>query len=185
MISTPRLRLRELTTSDVDELVALDADPEVMRFLTNGKPTARSTVADVHLPWDLDVYARHPGLGRYAAELDDGTFVGWFALTPREGGALELGYRLRREVWGSGLATEGSLALLAYAFARPETAWVYAETMAVNRPSRRVLERIGLRYVRTFHVDFDDPIPGTEHGEVEYAITRSEWHADQSGSAGF
>ena len=47
--------------------------------------------------------------------------------------------------------------------------------MAVNTPSRRVLERVGLRHVRTYHEHFDDPIPGTEQGEVEYAVTRSEW----------
>jgi hypothetical protein len=42
--------------------------------------------------------------------------------------------------------------------------------MAVNAGSRRVLERAGLRYVRTFHLDWADPLPGAEHGEVEYAL---------------
>jgi hypothetical protein len=37
------------------------------------------------------------------------------------------------------------------------------------------MERIGLRFVRVFHVHFDDPIEGTEHGEVEYEIRREDW----------
>lgn len=52
---------------------------------------------------------------------------------------------------------------------------VVAQTMAVNTPSRKVMERIGLRFVRSFHEVFDDPLPGTQHGEVEYALTREEW----------
>ena len=60
-------------------------------------------------------------------------------------------------------------------FAETGTERVWATAMAVNTPSRRVLERVGLRHVRTYHEHFDDPIPGTEQGEVEYAVTRSEW----------
>ncbi len=87
----------------------------------------------------------------------------------------ELGYRLRRDAWGHGYATEGSRALIAKGFGELGLSRIWAQTMAVNTRSRRVLEKSGLRYVRTFFMDFDDPIPGTEKGEVEYAITRSEW----------
>ena len=52
---------------------------------------------------------------------------------------------------------------------------VRATTMAVNTPSRGVMERAGLSYVRTFHEEWDDPLPGTELGEVEYALTRRTW----------
>jgi RimJ/RimL family protein N-acetyltransferase len=52
---------------------------------------------------------------------------------------------------------------------------IWGQTMAVNTASRRVMEKAGLGYVRTFHLDWDDPIAGAEHGEVEYALTRAEW----------
>ncbi|MGX1810916.1 GNAT family N-acetyltransferase [Nocardia sp. NPDC055321] len=52
---------------------------------------------------------------------------------------------------------------------------VWAQTMAVNIGSRRVMEKAGLTYVRTFHQHFDDPLPGTEHGEVEYELHRADW----------
>lgn len=60
---------------------------------------------------------------------------------------------------------------------------MYAETMVVNTASRRVMEKAGLRYIRTFHQDWPERIPGDEHGEVEYALTKAEWEADRS-SAG-
>ncbi len=47
--------------------------------------------------------------------------------------------------------------------------------MVVNTGSRRVMEKAGLRYVRTFHQAWPDAIPGDEHGDVEYALTRDEW----------
>jgi RimJ/RimL family protein N-acetyltransferase len=52
---------------------------------------------------------------------------------------------------------------------------VWAETMAVNTASRRVIEKAGLEYLRTFHADWPDKIEGDEERDVEYALTRSEW----------
>ena len=54
---------------------------------------------------------------------------------------------------------------------------VRTETMTVNTASRRVMEKAGLRHVRTFFADWPDKIPGDELGDVEYAITRAEWLA--------
>ncbi|TDB75229.1 GNAT family N-acetyltransferase [Micromonospora sp. KC723] len=184
LLETERLRLRRFTTDDVDNLVGLDADPEVMRFLTGGEPTPPEKVRDEHLPRILAGYDRRPGLGRWVAEdRSTGEFLGWFALDPSDDGVeAELGYRLRREAWGRGLATEGSRALLRHAFETVGVGRVWAETMAVNAGSRAVMERVGLRYVRTFHLHFTDPIPGTEHGEVEYELLRSEWPPSAPGT---
>ena len=55
---------------------------------------------------------------------------------------------------------------------------VYAQTMAVNVGSRRVMEKAGLRFVRLFHADWPVSIPGDEQGDVEYAIDRAQWEAD-------
>jgi RimJ/RimL family protein N-acetyltransferase len=117
-----------------------------------------------------------------AEELSDGHFVGWFALTPRPGGPaddLELGYRLRRMAWGRGYATEGARALVGKAFTELGTRRVYAETMSVNTRSRRVMEKAGLSFVRLFHEEWDEPLPGATEGEVEYAVTREQWVADR------
>jgi RimJ/RimL family protein N-acetyltransferase len=47
--------------------------------------------------------------------------------------------------------------------------------MAVNTASRATMAALGMTHVRTFSLDLDDPLPGSELGEVEYAITRDEW----------
>jgi RimJ/RimL family protein N-acetyltransferase len=179
VLTTERLILRRFTPDDLDLLVELDSDPEVMRFLTNGKPTPYATVRDEILPKIINGYAAQPRHGKYATvDRSSGRFLGWHSLAfPADGdeSQAELGYRLRREAWGHGYAAEGARALVDDAFTARGLRRVYAQTMAVNTGSRRVMEKAGLRYARTFHLDFDDPIPGTELGEVEYAITREEW----------
>jgi RimJ/RimL family protein N-acetyltransferase len=58
---------------------------------------------------------------------------------------------------------------------------VWAETMAVNQPSRGVMVKLGMRHVRTDHRPWDDPLPGTEQGETVYEITREEWVRREAG----
>lgn len=181
-LETERLILREFAEADVQHLVELDSDPEVMRYLTGGKPTAREAIV-ADLRRHIADYERLPGRGRWAAiEKATGEFIGWVALAqppdtgPRE---VELGYRLRRSAWGKGYATEACRALVRNAFTELGVRRVYAETMAVNHASRRVMERAGLTFRRNFRQTFDDPVPGTEHGEVEYAIDKADWDKSQ------
>jgi len=176
-VRTDRLVLRRFTMSDIDSLVRLDSDPQVMRFLT-GKPTPRVEIEDQVLPGILRDYQRGPA-GRFAGiERSTGEFVGWLALQPAEDGSVadvELGFRLRASVWGRGYATEGACALIWKGFTELGVKRVWAQTMAVNIASRRVMVKAGLSYVRTFHTHFEDPLPGTEHGEVEYELRQADW----------
>ncbi|MFC1407937.1 GNAT family N-acetyltransferase [Streptacidiphilus sp. N1-12] len=186
-LPTERLLLRRLTPADLDQLAALHGDAAVMRFIDDGRPVPRERVARETLPGLLAEYDRLPeGMGCWAAEeTRGGAFLGWFSLRPaaslglRTGpdGGIELGYRLRRAVWGRGYATEGARALVRRAFAELGVERLVATTMTVNTGSRRVLERAGLRLVRTFFEEWPDPIEGAEHGDVEYALTRDEWSA--------
>ncbi len=80
-------------------------------------------------------------------------------------------------MWGRGLATEGSRALLDHAFVTLGLPRVWATTMAVNAGSRAVMEKLGMRHVRTEVKEWDDPLPGWEQGEVRYEIERSDWLA--------
>lgn len=179
-LETERLTLRRFTLADTDDLVELDSDPEVMRFLTGGRPTPRSAVRDEILPALLRDYERPGGLGRWAVlDRRTGDFLGWVGLSPTGADPrdAQLGYRLRRAAWGRGLATEGSRAVIRKAFTDLGIRRVWAQTMAVNTASRRVMEKSGLRYLHTLHPHFDDPIPGTEFGEVEYELHRHTWLA--------
>lgn len=95
-LETERLLLRQFTEGDVGNLVALDSDPVVMRYLT-GEPTPRVEIENAVLPGILRDYQRGPA-GRWAAlDRTTGEFIGWLALQPPAGGGveeLELGYRL-------------------------------------------------------------------------------------------
>ena len=177
-LETERLLLRQVTDDDVDELFALDNDPEVMRYLNGGKPVGRAEIV-AQVQRMKGFYERYPAYGYWpAVEKATGTFLGWFLLRPKESdepGHVELGYRLRRSAWGRGYATEGSRALLRKAFTELDVQRVYAHTMVINKGSRRVMEKAGLHYVRTFEGDFPEPIQGSEKGEVEYALTRPTW----------
>jgi RimJ/RimL family protein N-acetyltransferase len=185
-LSTERMLLRRFTLADLDALESLDADPEVMRFINGGRPTPRAELRDEVLPFWLEFYERGDAWGFWAAtERSSDAFLGWFHLRPGSHGPAEepeLGYRLRRELWGRGLATEGSRALIDKAFVEFGVSRVHATTMAVNLASRRVMEKAGMRFVRLFHGEWPDRIPGDEHGDVEYAITREEWEASRSGA---
>jgi RimJ/RimL family protein N-acetyltransferase len=169
--------LRRFTPADVDLLATLHGDAGVMRYL--GDPEPRARVESSTLPAVLREYQELPaGLGQFAGQAPD--FVGWFSLKPAtsvglDPGDMELGYRLLPSCWGRGLATEGARLLVRRAFTELGVERVVATTMAVNAGSRRVLEKVGLRHVHTFHADWPDPLPGAEHGDVVYALTRPEW----------
>ena len=181
-LETARLLLRPVVADDLESLVALDNDPEVMFFINAGAPTPRAEVEE-DLQWWPGYPDRYPAYGFYAAiEKATGDFLGWFHLRPGEGAGPdepELSYRLVRRAWGRGYASEGSRALVDAAFAELGATRVYAQTMAVNIASRRVMEKAGLRFVRTFVADWPVRIPGDEHGDVEYAITRAEWESSR------
>ncbi|MCB9688991.1 MAG: GNAT family N-acetyltransferase [Alphaproteobacteria bacterium] len=140
------MRLRPLSPGDLDALVALDADPDVMRHITGGPPTPRALYLDVLLPRMLAAGGGDPERGFFVAEDTDGDFLGWFHLRPDgwEPAWLELGYRLCRERWGQGLATEGTLALMAHARRRDPDTVFSARTVPENAASRRVMAKCGL-----------------------------------------
>jgi RimJ/RimL family protein N-acetyltransferase len=189
---TERLVLRRFTAADASNLLALDGDPEVMRYIEPKVKTRAQIEAEV-LPLFLGRYQRYPGFGRWAADArDGGDFVGWFGLRPVQpiegaivdwpdappgGGVAEIGYRLRRSVWGRGYATEGARALVSRAFTELGVREVVATTMTVNTQSRAVMEKAGLRYARTVHLTWAEPLDGNEQGDVEYRLSREDWIA--------
>lgn len=173
-VETVRLSLSPVCEADRENLIALERDPEVMRFLNGGRPVPEDGAggdASYLTPrgGEDDVWA--------AVERRSGAFVGWFSLLGKGEGVGELGYRLRSAAWGRGLASEGAAGLIAFGFAYRTLARIVAATMAVNLASRRVMEKAGLAYSRTVYARWRDPIPGSELGEVEYDITREEWEA--------
>lgn len=189
ILETPRLALRQFTEDDVDNLLDLNSDPEVMRYLTGGRPTPRQEIRDQIIPFHLAVYDRLDRLGTWAAESTvTGEFLGWFHFRPGPDGDItniDLGYRLRRSTWNKGYATEGSRALIRMGFTSLGVQRVFAHTVTANAASRRVMEKCGLTLVRTrpYVGPGADIIEGAEPGEVEYALTKPEWQARTAAAA--
>lgn len=157
-IRTERLYLRAFRHEDVVHFREMDSDPAVQEFL--GEPAVASieryheSIREMH-----EKYPAGSHRGFWAAE-EGGKVIGWFHLRPaHDTGELELGYRLRKDAWGRGLATEGSRALLDITDER-----VIARTMMANARSRRVMEKLGMTVVRTFPYSGEGP-----DDEVEYA----------------
>ncbi|WP_034627599.1 GNAT family N-acetyltransferase [Cellulomonas cellasea] len=189
-LQTDRVTLRRFRAEDADLLVELDSDPEVMRYLSGGAPTAPEVVRDQVLPSLLVAYERWAGaFGVFAAyERTSDAFVGWFCLRPQREGPLdevELGYRLRRAAWGSGYATEVCAALLTRAFTELDVRVVWGETMALNRASQRVMEKVGMAVTQTLGTPEDMlAVEGADLGGYRYEITRDQWEQrQQPGSA--
>jgi len=184
-LSTERLRLVPLADEHLGFEVELDSDAEVMRYLT-GRSAARSEVEAAHRR-RIAAAGEVPGLGFWVG-LADGVAVGWWLLRPPNGpdqpkitGEADLGYRLLRRYWRRGYAGEGARELIRYGFAEVGLDRIFAQTMAVNAPSRATMNSAGLTFARAFisGEPYDDPVPGAEHGEVEYEITRTAWQDRQ------
>jgi RimJ/RimL family protein N-acetyltransferase len=174
-LETDRLFLREFVPGDEHLLLELDSDPQVMRYLTFGKP---STLEEVRagLERGLALYKKHQGrFGVWAAiEKSSGAFIGWFHFRPAKSAPenlkrIELGYRLKRIFWGQGYATEMSRALIAQGFQKLDVEEVFAITMKENLASQAVMKKCGLNFVREF---YNPEHPETQEIDVEYVLPK-------------
>jgi RimJ/RimL family protein N-acetyltransferase len=146
-IETARLLLRSFTPADVDDLLAMDGDARVMRYIgAEGRARSRDEVVEA-IGRIADFAERHPGMSLlHASERITGRFVGGCGLFPvPDGSAIELAYRLPHACWGHGYATEMARAVLAHGFRTLGLTRVVGLTYPQNVPSQRVLLKLGMR----------------------------------------
>ena len=143
-MQTLRIDLREFAPSDFDDLFRLDGDPRVMKY-TSGKTSTRADV-EASLARVASLCRNYYGLGIWhASRRDTGAFIGWFALKYCPPTCdVEVGYRLLREAWGLGFATEGATELVRYGFDDLGLNRVIGVTHRDNHASQRVLMKAGL-----------------------------------------
>ena len=145
VIETPRLILREFLPHDADALARVLSDAETMRFYP--APFDRAGVED-WIVRNIRRYARD-GFGLWALDLKaTGEMIGDCGITLQEvdGEALpEIGYHLRRDIWGRGFATEAARACRDYGFNSLKIEFLISLIRPENLPSRRVAERNGMK----------------------------------------
>jgi RimJ/RimL family protein N-acetyltransferase len=148
-IETERLWLRQFRAEDLAaHRAAVDDDPAVTWA------HVRLPLADSLRRWAdrLDGWS-HDGFGMWiAAERSSGRIIGHCGLQRLEGGdEVEVGYYFGRASWGQGYATEAARACLRFGFHDRDLARIVAVVRLENQPSRRVLEKIGMRHERDGH----------------------------------
>jgi len=173
VLSTERLVLRRWRQEDLDLYAEMCADPEVMRWIGDGRVRMREECADaisaLERAWDTR------GFGLFATELQaSGRFVGFVGLSvpdflPEILPAVEIGWRLAADQWGKGLATEGARAALDFGFGHVGLTRILSIHQVGNGASGRIMEKLGMRFER----ETVDPSCGRPVRVWE--ITRSDW----------
>jgi RimJ/RimL family protein N-acetyltransferase len=157
---------------DVDDIVALNADTEVMRYFHHGQPMTAARVLAEEMPRLMADNRRADRLGSWVArDRGTGNFLGWFMITPidQPHRAVELTYRLRRMAWGRGYEVEGMLRMIEIARAA-QVSTVIAKIVAADVASHRLMERAGLHLVQTLIGEAAGPTADAARSEVNYAL---------------
>ena len=147
-IETERLLLRDWTDADAVPFAEMNADPRVMEFFVKTLDRAQSDVLMARIRANM----ARDGYGLYATEdKASGDFIGFVGLAEPgfEGPfmpAIEIGWRLARRSWGQGLASEAAAAVVGHAFTNLGLTALVSFTAEWNRPSRRVMEKIGMTH---------------------------------------
>ncbi|HMO61064.1 MAG TPA: GNAT family N-acetyltransferase [Ferruginibacter sp.] len=157
ILTTPRLYLRRFTEADTALVLALNSRPEVTQYLHEQLLQTEADALRIIQQHLLPQYAHN--LGRWAVFLNDThQFIGWCGLKYRpELDEIDLGYRFLPEQWGKGYATEAAQYTLQYALQELRLKTVTARAHIENTASLKVLEKIGMQYLKDEVVD-DCPV---------------------------
>jgi len=179
-LSTERLILRRWREADRSPFQAINSDPRVMEHFPGALTASESDAVFERIRRHFD---RH-GFGLWAAELRQGGillgFVG-LSVPPIQAHfmpAVEIGWRLRSDYWGRGLATEGAREAVRFGFENLDLPFLVSFTVPENQRSRRVMEKLGMTHDE--RDDFDHPLLPPGHPlqrHVLYRLDREAWRA--------
>lgn len=161
-----RLRMRDFEPNDLPEFKRMNEDPEVMRFFPKTLSHEETESFYEAILNEFKIY----GFGLYAVDRrDTNEFIGFIGFhhatfeadfTP----CIEIGWRLKKEAWGQGFATEGAKACIKYADKKFNFENIYSFTAKINTPSERVMQKIGLVKLKEFaHPKLDSNNPLSPH----------------------
>jgi RimJ/RimL family protein N-acetyltransferase len=180
ILTTGRLRLRQWRPEDLAPFAALNADPAVMEFFPGTLGRAESDALAARIADDL----AGRGFGLWAVEAPGhADFIGFVGLSVPSFRAhftpcVEIAWRVAREHWGLGYATEAARAALAFGFGDLALPEIVSFAASANRRSRRVMERLGM--TRSALDDFAHPLLPEGHrlrAHVLYRMARAHWQA--------
>ena len=163
ILETDRLILRDLQESDLPALIAMNQDPEVMRYF----PKLYSQAESLRLYQGIQDEVKAYGYSLWAVEEKTSQeFIGLVGLHHSDlrifagKEAVEIGWRLRKEFWNRGYATEAAQVCLDFAFQQAGLSEVYSFTSLLNLPSQKVMQKLGMEFVKEFD---NEKVPADSH----------------------
>lgn len=171
LTATNRLEIRKFESSDVKTLMPILSDPDVMEYSSKG-PLSEAQTAEF-IDWCTHSYDEL-GYGQWAViEKPSGRLIGYCGLsrTTVDGcDEVEIGYRLAKDRWGIGLATEAAREALGYGFEACNLKSVVAIVAQNHAASIHILEKLGFsNFIETRYAGWDVRL---------YRLTRSDWKPD-------
>jgi [ribosomal protein S5]-alanine N-acetyltransferase len=153
ILTTPRLYLRQFTLNDADKIVALNSDPEVLKYIHEPAVTTIEKAKEILEKHILPQYENN--LGRWAIFIkESNTFIGWCGLKFRpELNEIDLGYRFIKQYWGNGFAYESASHVLSFAFAHLKLTTIVGRAHVDNIASLKILQKIGMQFVKEETID--------------------------------
>ncbi len=173
-IETERFFIRDFELYDAENMLIMESDPEVHRFLGNKPVTALEKV--IQIIKGVKKQYQEVGIGRWAiADKETNAFVGWtgFKLENKlrkDFTYYDLGYRLLRKHWGKGIGTEAANACVSYGFTNLNFTEIYAAAHTENIGSNKIIQKVGLKFIETF--TFEDIVCNW------YGLQKEEWLAN-------
>lgn len=177
-IRTDRLLLRRWREADREPFAEMNADPDVMRYMIASLSRDESHAFIDRIEEGFDIW----GFGLWAVEVPgERDFVGFTGLWPPSfeahfTPAIEIGWRLCRDSWGKGYATEAARAALGFGFDHAGLEEIVSFTIPANIASIAVMERLGMTH--NPDDDFDHPRipPGSPLSRhVLYRMNSEQW----------
>ncbi|MFF2745255.1 GNAT family N-acetyltransferase [Kitasatospora sp. NPDC058048] len=147
-LETPRLILRRWREADVAPMAAVNADPEVMRWIRDGSVRDEQQTRAGIRAWEGEWESR--GFGLFAVEIrSTGELAGFTGLSvpaflPEVLPAVEVGWRLGRSHWGRGLATEAAVAAVRFGFEERGLERIVSIAQVGNDASERIMTKLGM-----------------------------------------
>jgi RimJ/RimL family protein N-acetyltransferase len=175
VLTTDRLLLRRWRDDDLDALARINADPDVMRYILDGRTRTREETAEslrrMMRQWD------EHGFGLFAVDIrETGALAGWAGLAiptflPEVMPAVEIGWRLARPLWGCGYATEAATEVMRFAFTTCGLPRLISIRHVDNARSARVMEKLGMPHA------FDTVVPEHRQPVAVHELTREDYLA--------
>jgi ribosomal-protein-alanine N-acetyltransferase len=164
ILETDRLVLRPYEMSDADDVHAYGSDPEVCRYTDFGPNSWEDTQSFLTAATDPE----HPETDFAIVLRETGRVVGGVGARPKGDGRYELGWVLRRDLWGQGLVSEAAQALVDHVLTLSGVSTLYARCRPENAASARIMEKLGMEFVR--RIEDDQEVRGERVDSLLYEM---------------